>query len=144
MAARQLPAEHRPADIIVTASTAGLSALTVDPLYSMSKHAVIGFARSVAPSLANSGIRLRLICPGGVDTPLPPPDLRIPGHIFASPDYIAGAVVHVLETGAPGDIWTATEANTPYWKYEFAPIPRHPRAAANLDVPDHPAGGPAG
>ena len=124
VAARDLPADQRPADIIVTASTAGLSALAVDPLYSMSKHAVIGFARSIAPSLVPLGIRLQVICPGGVDTPLPPPDLRIPGRVFAPPRYIADGVVHALENGAAGDIWMATDVGAPYWRYRFAEIPR--------------------
>ncbi len=122
MASKELDAAHRPGDILVTASLAGLSALPVDPLYCMSKHAVIGFVRSIAPALSGLGIRIQAICPGGIDTPLPPPDLRIPGRVFAPPSYIAQAVLHALDAGTAGDIWMATDADVPYWKYEFAPV----------------------
>ncbi|MGB9112313.1 MAG: SDR family NAD(P)-dependent oxidoreductase, partial [Acidimicrobiales bacterium] len=37
--------------VVATASLAGLTALATDPLYSLTKHAVVGFVRSVAPSL---------------------------------------------------------------------------------------------
>lgn len=124
VAARHLPSEQRPSDIVVTASVAGVTALSVDPLYSMSKHAVIGFARSIAPTLDGIGIRIQVICPGGVDTALPPPDLRIPGRVFAPPSYIADGVLHALEVGTAGDIWMATDTGLPYWKYEFTPVPR--------------------
>ncbi|CAI7980975.1 hypothetical protein FRAHR75_940011 [Frankia sp. Hr75.2] len=124
VAARHLPPHQRPADIVITASVAGVAALPVDPLYSMSKHAVIGFARSIAPTLDGVGIRLQVICPGGVDTALPPPDLRIAGRVFAPASYIADGVLHALEVGAAGDVWMATDAGLPYWKYEFTPIPR--------------------
>jgi NAD(P)-dependent dehydrogenase (short-subunit alcohol dehydrogenase family) len=124
IAARHLPPHERPADIVITASIAGVAPLSVDPLYSMSKHAVIGFARSIAPTLDAVGIRLQVICPGGVDTALPPPDLRIPGHVFAPASYIADGVLHALEMGAAGDVWMATDAGVPYWKYEFTPVRR--------------------
>jgi NAD(P)-dependent dehydrogenase (short-subunit alcohol dehydrogenase family) len=123
MAARALPAEHRPEDIVITASLAGLQPLPIDPLYSMSKHAVVGFARSVAPLLAKEGIRLQVICPGGVDTNIVPPDLKI-RSAFAPPRYIADGVVHALENGQAGDVWLATDSNRPYTRHEFAKVER--------------------
>ena len=38
--------------IVVTASLAGLTAIADDPIYGLTKHAVVGFVRSVAPQLA--------------------------------------------------------------------------------------------
>lgn len=125
MAARRL--DQPPADIVVTASIAGLSALPFDPAYAASKHAVVGFVRSVAPLLAESGTRLQTICPGGVDTNIVAPDLR-EGHTFAAPSYIAGAVINALENGTPGDIWMATDADVPYWTYEFPPVRRESKS----------------
>ena len=41
--------------IVATASLAGLIAMPLDPIYALTKHAVIGFVRSVAPQLASEG-----------------------------------------------------------------------------------------
>ena len=56
--------------IVVTASLAGLVPTEPDPLYALTKHAVVGFVRSAAPLLAERGIRLNMVNPGFVDTPL--------------------------------------------------------------------------
>jgi NAD(P)-dependent dehydrogenase (short-subunit alcohol dehydrogenase family) len=56
--------------IVVTASSAGLVASEVNPIYTLTKHAVIGFVRAVAPALGAEGISLDAVCPGLVDTPL--------------------------------------------------------------------------
>jgi len=60
--------------IIVTASLAGLVAIPDDPIYGLTKHAVVGFVRSVAPQLAARGIRIQAVCPGWADTALTPPE----------------------------------------------------------------------
>ena len=51
---RELAARLMPngGSIVATASLAGLTATPMDPIYSLTKHAVIGFVRSVAPQLA--------------------------------------------------------------------------------------------
>ena len=41
-----------------------------DPVYALTKHAVVGFVRSVAPQLAERGIRIVAVAPGIADTPL--------------------------------------------------------------------------
>ena len=56
--------------IVVTASLAGLTAIPDDPIYGLTKHAVVGFVRSVAPQLAERGIRIQAVCPGWADTSL--------------------------------------------------------------------------
>ena len=56
--------------IVVTASLAGLTAIPDDPIYGLTKHAVVGFVRSVAPQLAERGIRIQAVCPGWADTAL--------------------------------------------------------------------------
>lgn len=116
--------QARPSDIVVTASIAGLQPLPIDPLYSMTKHGVIGFVRSVAPLLAKEGIRLQAICPGGVDTNIVPPDLRKEGTHFAPPGYIADGVLHALEHGKAGDVWLATDPNMDYRLWEFSAVER--------------------
>ena len=55
---------------VVTASLAGLIPMESDPLYVLTKHAVVGYARSMAPVLEPRGIRINLVCPGIVRTPM--------------------------------------------------------------------------
>jgi NAD(P)-dependent dehydrogenase (short-subunit alcohol dehydrogenase family) len=56
--------------IAVTASLAGLVPFPTDPVYALTKHALVGFVRSVAPQLSAAGVRINLVCPGITDTPL--------------------------------------------------------------------------
>lgn len=56
--------------IVATASIAGLVAYDPDPVYAMTKHAVVGLVRALATQLAAKNIRINAICPGIVDTPL--------------------------------------------------------------------------
>lgn len=56
--------------VVVTASLAGLIAFPGDPVYTATKHAVIGFVRSLAPTLRRQGITINAVCPSLVDTPL--------------------------------------------------------------------------
>ena len=52
--------------IVATASLAGLTAMPSDAVYALTKHAVVGFVRSMAPNLG--AIRLNAVCPGLADT----------------------------------------------------------------------------
>ena len=54
--------------IVCTASLAGLTAVPDDPVYALTKHAVVGFVRSVAPALEAKGISINAVCPGFVET----------------------------------------------------------------------------
>jgi 3-oxoacyl-[acyl-carrier protein] reductase len=56
--------------IIITASDSGLLAHPGAAVYAASKIALIGLGRSLAAELAPSRIRVNMVCPGGVDTPL--------------------------------------------------------------------------
>ena len=56
--------------IVVTASVAGIIAFEGNPLYTLTKQAVAGFVRALAPSLVADGITIDAVCPGIVDTPM--------------------------------------------------------------------------
>ncbi|KAM8940428.1 15-hydroxyprostaglandin dehydrogenase [NAD(+)] [Pelodytes ibericus] len=58
--------------IINISSLAGLTPAAYQPVYSASKHGVIGFTRSIAAlaSIGNYGVRINAVCPAFVDTPL--------------------------------------------------------------------------
>jgi NAD(P)-dependent dehydrogenase (short-subunit alcohol dehydrogenase family) len=76
--------------IVVTGSTGGILGLANNPAYSASKHGLIGLIRSAAEPLAEKGIRINAILPGGVNTPLnfgemvdtyvPPDELKAPAY----------------------------------------------------------------
>jgi NAD(P)-dependent dehydrogenase (short-subunit alcohol dehydrogenase family) len=56
--------------IVATASLAGLIAYDPDPIYCLTKHAVVGLVRALGPQLAEKGITINAVCPGMTDTPL--------------------------------------------------------------------------
>jgi 3-oxoacyl-[acyl-carrier protein] reductase len=56
--------------IVNIASLAGRNGLAGGTAYTASKHAVLGFARSLMLEVRKDNIRVITICPGSVDTPL--------------------------------------------------------------------------
>ena len=80
-----LPLLSPGAAIVVTASLAGVTPYSVDPLYAMSKHAVVGLVRSLAPALATRGINIHALCPGAVDTAIIPHAQKTRGRSFHVP-----------------------------------------------------------
>ncbi|MGW0805659.1 SDR family oxidoreductase [Nonomuraea sp. NPDC002799] len=56
--------------IVATSSLAGLVAFSGDPVYTMTKHAVVGLVRALVEPLAAQKIRISAVCPGFTDTPL--------------------------------------------------------------------------
>ena len=60
--------------VVVMSSTAGLLGHPANPAYSTAKHAVIGMVRSAAPAFGARGLRINVICPGGVNTRMHTPE----------------------------------------------------------------------
>lgn len=56
--------------VMITASDSGLLAHPGAAVYAASKIALIGLGRALAAELAPRRIRVNMVCPGGVDTPL--------------------------------------------------------------------------
>lgn len=100
--------ERGDASILITSSGAGIGPLPIDPIYSMSKHALIGLAMSIAPALEPRGVRVNVICPGAIDTGIVSPDMKdVLAEILQPPALIADAVVRILEEGRSGEVWVA-------------------------------------
>jgi NAD(P)-dependent dehydrogenase (short-subunit alcohol dehydrogenase family) len=79
VAAYPLMAAARHGHIVNTASTAGLAPAVMVAAYSASKHAVVGLSGALRAEAATVGVRVSVLCPGSVDTPIldaePPGDL---------------------------------------------------------------------
>ena len=87
--------------IVNTASIAGIRGSAWLPIYSTTKHGVVGLTRAAALGYAEDGIRVNAVCPGYVDTQMVTntPLLqqraaeRTPMGRLATPEEIAAAVL---------------------------------------------------
>jgi len=98
--------------VVVMSSTAGLLGHPANPAYSAAKHAVIGLVRSAAPAFGERGLRINVVCPGGVNTRMHTPDPiddpivpleDLPPVGFrgvATPQHIAELVLFLCSSGA--------------------------------------------
>jgi NAD(P)-dependent dehydrogenase (short-subunit alcohol dehydrogenase family) len=112
--------------IVVTASLAGLTAIPDDPIYGLTKHAVVGFVRSVAPQLADRGIRIQAVCPGWADTGLLSDDFRQEldgrGYRLLEPSRVAEGVWAAYKSEGTGEAWIVQPGREPL-QYEFKGVP---------------------
>ncbi len=112
--------------IVATASLAGLVAMPLDPVYTLTKHAVVGFVRAVAPQLAERGITINALCPGFADTPIVEPELREwvdgQGIPLISPETVAAAALAAARSGETGQAWVVQPGREPL-VYEFRGVP---------------------
>ena len=112
--------------IVATASLAGLTAMPHDPIYTLTKHAVVGFVRSVAPQLAERGIRANVVCPGYADTPIVPSELRgeleEQGLPLLAPERVAAAILAAARSPETGQAWVVQPGREPL-VYEFRGVP---------------------
>ena len=118
--------------IVATASLAGLTDLQRDPIYALTKHAVVGFVRSVAPQLGERGIKINCVCPGIVDTPMVGAQrdmLRAAGFPLLQPAEVAEAVWLAATSEGTGEAWVVQPGREPEpFRYPGVPGPRVPGA----------------
>jgi len=112
--------------IVVTASLAGLTAIADDPIYGLTKHAVVGFVRSVAPQLAEREIRIQAVCPGWADTGLTTTEFRQEltdrGFRLLRPEDVAEGVWAAYRSEGTGEAWVVQPGREPLL-YEFKGVP---------------------
>jgi NAD(P)-dependent dehydrogenase (short-subunit alcohol dehydrogenase family) len=109
--------------IVATASLAGLMPMPGDPLYTMTKHAVVGYVRSAAPALAEDNIRICAVCPGFTDTALIAGQRDQFGDFpLLSADDVVDAVEAILDRGQPGEAWFVQPGREP-GPYGFRGVP---------------------
>jgi NAD(P)-dependent dehydrogenase (short-subunit alcohol dehydrogenase family) len=62
--------ERKSGHILVTASLAGIVAIAADPIYGLTKHAMVGLTKSLGAALEPLGVCVSALCPAFLDTPL--------------------------------------------------------------------------
>lgn len=98
--------------IVNCSSQSGLAGIAGLAAYTASKHGVIGLTKAAALEYARRGIRINVICPGTVDTPMVakamadhPAEMQaviddIPLGRMGTPEEIASAVLWLCSPGA--------------------------------------------
>ena len=120
--------------IVATASLAGLIAFSLDPIYTLTKHSVVGLVRSLAQQLQAKNITINAVCPGVVRTPLVGDGatmLEQSGFPIIEPEEIAAAVLMAATGEASGQAY-ACQAGAEPVAYEFRDVPG-PRRGASRD-----------
>lgn len=103
--------------VVNVASGAGLVGSARSAVYAASKHAVIGLTRSAALQYARQGVRVNVVCPSGVQTPMAerigasfpngPPSgggARYPLGRYSTPEEIASGILWLSSDGAASAI----------------------------------------
>jgi NAD(P)-dependent dehydrogenase (short-subunit alcohol dehydrogenase family) len=120
--------------IVATSSLAGIIPFPPDPVYDLTKHAVVGFIRSVAPTLAARGITANTVNPGMTDTNILGPDakamLAAADFPLMPPEQIAEAVLGIVTSGGTGECWVCQPGRDAQ-AYRFHDVPG-PRAGGVL------------
>ena len=111
--------------VVVTASLAGLIPMPSDPLYTLTKTAVVAYVRALGPALAELGITVTALCPGFADTAIVDPlraGLSQAGLPLLSVDEVGDAFLAVLDSGRPGEAWFVQPGREP-GPYTFRGVP---------------------
>ncbi len=105
-------AKHRGGAIVNTSSAAGLVGFERSPVYTASKHGVVGLTRAAALQYAKAGIRINAVCPGPIRTPTyerithgnPQREARVIARVpvgrLGTPQEVAEAVVWLCSDAA--------------------------------------------
>lgn len=102
--------------VINIGSVSGKTGEANGAAYSASKFGLIGFTQSLYEEVREHGIKVAVILPGFVDTPLIPPNRQLDRSKMIQPDDIAETVIFVLTSSAtccPVEI-TVRPQRTPY------------------------------
>ena len=126
--------------IVCTASLAGLTSVPDDPVYAATKHAVVGFVRSVAAGLHARGIAINAVCPGFADTPMVAGTTRerleAAGFPLLTAEDVAEAAWVALTSGETGHAWVVQPGRPPVdFRFPTLPGPRRGNEAIGLPPP---------
>ncbi|MEQ4717729.1 SDR family NAD(P)-dependent oxidoreductase [Nonomuraea sp. B19D2] len=111
--------------IVATSSLAGLVGFSGDPIYTMTKHAVVGLVRALAEPLAVQNIRINAVCPGFTDTPLVAESREMfvnAGFPLLTAEDVAAAVESAFYADTPGTLLVVQPGRQPV-PYRYAGVP---------------------
>ncbi|KAF2030955.1 NAD(P)-binding protein [Setomelanomma holmii] len=101
MAIRKSLGKGKRASVCIIASIAGIAGNIAAPLYCATKHAIVGFVKSMKDTEALTGIKLTALCPGGVLTPLfdaaKMKQFSVDEEKFLTPDACAVQLLDLLQ-----------------------------------------------
>ena len=124
--------------IVATSSLAGLIGFPPDPIYAVTKHAVIGLVRSLGPQLAPLGISVHAVCPGITDTAIVADtakhELRAAGFPIIPPEHIGAGVLTAIRSSDTGCAWVC-QAGRDAVSFEFRHVPGPRNADGSRVVP---------
>jgi NAD(P)-dependent dehydrogenase (short-subunit alcohol dehydrogenase family) len=130
---QRLASVMREGSIVATASLAGLTGMPSDPVYSLTKHAVVGYVRSMAPNL--EPLRLNAVCPGIADTPMIDSFREELGDFpLVAPAAVAEAVWLAATSGRSGECWFVQPGRDPA-PFRFPNLPGPRRDGERVGAP---------
>ena len=92
----------------------------------MAKHATVGLVRSVAPSLAESGVRINAICPATVDTGflggVGREQLEAAGIDVMDSAEVADGIMTIMAGETTGEFFVQLPGRDPT-PFSFPPVP---------------------
>ncbi len=104
--------ESPAADLVAVTSIAGQRAPEGEAVYAATKHAQVGFMRSLDHELFGRGVRCSILAPGGVETAFAmgrgraPEDPDLPGML--RPEEVADAVLYAVSRPRTGRLFEAS------------------------------------
>lgn len=113
--------------IVATASLAGLLPMALDPIYTATKHAVVGFGRSMGLALAQQNIRFNVVCPGFSESALIDPirDFIAEGGFPIIPaEEVAETVLTLFAGDQAGECWFVQANRAGNFEFRNVPGPR--------------------
>jgi NAD(P)-dependent dehydrogenase (short-subunit alcohol dehydrogenase family) len=103
--------------IVLTSSTAGISSFPWLVSYGAAKHGVIGLGKGLANELGSYGIRVNIVCPGAVDTPMVDSFAEANGldradmwKQFEGADLLDAGLVRAEESTTPAIVYLLSDA----------------------------------
>ena len=84
--------------IVNLASSGGLLAVAGAATYCATKHAVVGFTRSLRAELHGTGVRTTIVCPGHINTQMTSGFSKLPGVRVLEPSEVGDAIVAALRS----------------------------------------------
>ncbi|KAL6266384.1 hypothetical protein P5V15_003239 [Pogonomyrmex californicus] len=117
--------------IVNIASIAGLVPCSFAPIYTATKHAVLGFSQALSHTYDETGVRVLIMCPGSTDTPMAKNfwdrtceliyglsevrnEIGTLKCLKQSPDHVALAMLELIQKGENGVAWVSENGEPPY------------------------------